>query len=63
MGLSLWNGVLTLNIVTGPTFSWAVTLWCKMANMPIFYVSSNAQNIDLMDLDARLKINAIKVYA
>ena len=31
MDLSLWNGVLTLSIVTGPTYSRAVPLlWCKM---------------------------------
>ena len=38
MGLSLWNGVLSSGIVTWTTFSWAVPLWCKMANIPIFLV-------------------------
>ena len=45
MGLSLWNGVLTLNIATEPTFSWAVPLWCKMANYQYFLLCEAAAHV------------------
>ena len=45
MGLSRWNGVLTLSIVTGPTFSWAVLLCCKMANYQYFWLCEAAAHL------------------
>ena len=45
MDLSLWNGVLTLSIVTGPTFSFAYPLYSVQQQYQYFWLCEAAAHV------------------